>query len=101
MVLGSGNMGSFKKPGIVISSIRNNMEEMLRYHVEHKEFNELLAKRSLRIYIEQFDSNKNYLLFDEIDAYLNPSRELLAQIVEQYKQGYFTVFQELNNIIRN
>ncbi|QZA59262.1 tail-specific protease Tsp [Candidatus Rhabdochlamydia porcellionis] len=101
LILVSGNMGTFKKPGIAISSIRNNMEEMLRYHVEHKEFNELLAKRSLRIYIEQFDNNKNYLLFDEIDAYLNPSHELLTQMVEQYKQGYFTVFQELNNIIKN
>lgn len=101
LVLVSGNTGTFKKPGIAISSIRNNMEEMLRYHVEHKEFNELLAKRSLRIYIEQFDNNKNYLLFDEIDAYLNPSHELLTQVVEQYKQGYFTVFQELNNVIKN
>ena len=101
LVLVSGNTGAFKKPGIAISSIRNNMEEMLRYHVEHKEFNELLAKRSLRIYIEQFDNNKNYLLFDEIDAYLNPSHELLTQMVEQYKQGYFTVFRELNNIIKN
>ncbi|PWU16233.1 MAG: tail-specific protease [Chlamydiae bacterium] len=101
LILGSGNTGTFRKPGIVISSIRNNMEEMLHYHVEHKEFNELLAKRSLRIYIEQFDSNKNYLLFDEIDTYLNPSRELLTQMVEQYKQGHFIVFQELDKIIRN
>lgn len=101
LVLISGNTGTLKKPGIAVSSIRNNMEEMLHYHVEHKEFNELLAKRSLRIYIEQFDNNKNYLFFDEIDAYLNPSRELLAQMVEQYKQGYFTVFQELNNLIKN
>ncbi|KAG6559120.1 Tail-specific protease [Candidatus Rhabdochlamydia oedothoracis] len=101
LVLVSGNTGTFKKPSIAVFSIRNNMEEMLRYHVEHKEFNELLAKRSLRIYIEQFDNNKNYLLFDEIDAYLNPSHELLTQMVEQYKQGYFTVFQELNNIIKN
>ncbi|MGL4540703.1 MAG: S41 family peptidase [Candidatus Rhabdochlamydia sp.] len=101
LVLISGNTGTLKKPGIAISSIRNNMEEMLHYHVEHKEFNELLAKRSLRIYIEQFDNNKNYLFFDEIDAYLNPSKELLAQMVEQYKQGHFTVFQELNNIIKN
>lgn len=101
LVLISGNTGTLKKPGIAVSSIRNNMEEMLHYHVEHKEFNELLAKRSLRIYIEQFDNNKNYLFFDEIDAYLNPSKELLAQMVEQYKQGHFTVFQELNNIIKN
>lgn len=101
LVLMSGNTGTLKKPSIAVSSIRNNMEEMLHYHVEHKEFNELLAKRSLRIYIEQFDSNKNYLLFDEISAYLNPSQELLAQMVEEYKQGHFTVFQELNNIIKN
>lgn len=101
LILVSSNTEAFKKPGTAISSIRNNMEEMLRYHVEHKEFNELLAKRSLRIYIEQFDSNKNYLLFDEIDAYLNPSRELLIQMVEQYKQGYFTIFQDLNNVIKN
>lgn len=101
LILASSNIGTFKKPSAAASAIYNNMEEMLFYHVEHKEFNELLAKRSLRIYIEQFDNSKNYLLFDEIDAYLNPSRELLSQVVEQYKQGHFAIFQELNDVIRN
>lgn len=101
LVLVSSTTGLFTRSESAIPAVRNNMEEMLFYHVEHKEFSTLLAKRALRIYIEQFDSYKNYLLFDEIDPYLSPSQELLARVVREYKQGYFTTFQELNNIIKN
>ena len=38
------------------------MQEMLSYHVEFKEFSSLVVKRSFKIYLEQFDVEKNYLL---------------------------------------
>ena len=44
------------------SDVRTTMEEMLAYHVEYKTFSPQLAKRSLKIYLEQFDSEKFYLL---------------------------------------
>jgi hypothetical protein len=46
--------------------IRPNMQNIFNYHIENKEFSPFIVKRSFKIYLEQFDCEKLYLLKEEV-----------------------------------
>ncbi len=80
--------------------VKEAMEEMLAYHVEHKEFSPFLAKRSLKVYIQQFDSEKLYLLSSEVRPFVDPSNSQLKGIVQKYHQGDLSEYAALNQLIQ-
>ena len=80
--------------------IRLTMEEMLAYHVEYKEFSPLLARRSLKIYIEQFDPDKVYLLANEARPYTEPKEDRLKNVVQKYHQDDFSEYEGMNQVIQ-
>lgn len=82
------------------SSIRPTLENILEYHVEYKEFSPLLARRSVKIYFEQFDAYKTYLLASEVAPYLHLSDAQLNQIVASYQRGDFSAYESLGEIIQ-
>lgn len=79
--------------------IRPMMQEMLGYHVEFKEFSSLIAKRSFKLYLEQFDSEKSYLLADEANKFLEPSEKSADKAVDGYYNDDFSYYTNLNNLI--
>lgn len=82
------------------TDVRATMEEMFAYHVEYKEFSSLLARRSLKLYVEQFDSEKTYLLASEAKPYLDPKEERLNVVVQKYSRDDLSEFEGLNQIIQ-
>lgn len=80
--------------------VRRTTQVMLNHHVEYKEFSPLLARRSLKIFIEHFDSEKIYLTADEALAYLNPKDKDLKTIVTNYLKDDFTEYVALNQVIQ-
>jgi carboxyl-terminal processing protease len=82
------------------ANVRAAMEEMLAYHVEYKEFNSLLARRSLKIYMEQFDPEKIYLLSSESRPYLDPRDERLTTVVQKYYRDDLSEYDNLNKVIQ-
>lgn len=81
-------------------SLHNSMELMLEYHVEYKSFSSLLAKRSLKTYIEQFDPYKMYLTQNEADVYIRITEKKLQEVVEGYKHESYKIYEELNSVIQ-
>lgn len=82
------------------TDVRITMEEMLAYHVEYKEFSPLLARRTLKIYVEQFDSEKVYLLSSEARPYLDPKEDRLNAVVQKYSRDDLSEFDALNQVIQ-
>lgn len=82
------------------TDVRATMEEMLAYHVEYKEFSPMLARRCLKLYIEQFDPEKNYLLASETRPYLDPNQELINTTVKKYYRDDLSEYENLNQIIQ-
>lgn len=80
--------------------INSLMEEMLEYHVEHKAFSALLAKRSLKLFIDQFDVYKIYLLQSEIGRFSHLSESRLKEVVRDQQKGKYTVYEELSHLIQ-
>ncbi|QVL57554.1 MAG: PDZ domain-containing protein [Simkaniaceae bacterium] len=72
------------------------MDKMFTYHVENKEFSPLIAKRSLKIYIEQFDPDRIYLLRGEVEPYLGISSHQTKELINHYSKDEFPEFWNLN-----
>ncbi len=81
-------------------NVRMTMQGIFGYHVEYKEFSPLIAKRSLKIFIEQFDPDKVYLLVGEVKPYLEPKEEKIKAVIQKYYQDDLSEYQKLNQTIQ-
>ncbi|MCB1075382.1 MAG: PDZ domain-containing protein [Simkania sp.] len=82
-----------------LRDVRTTMDKMFTYHVENKEFSSLVVKRSFKIYIEQFDPDKIYLLKGEVDSFLSLTPKQINKIIHQYSQDKFPEYSNLNFLI--
>jgi carboxyl-terminal processing protease len=78
------------------SDIRNHLEEMFTYHVEYKELTPLLVKRSFKSYIEQFDSQKIYMLQSEVKKFFELTSTDIERILDNYSTDQFVDYERLN-----
>ncbi len=81
--------------------VRKTMQEMLAYHVEYKDFSPILARRSLKLYIQQFDMEKNYLFANEAKIFLDPRNERVQATARKYQKDDLAEFAEANQVIQN
>jgi carboxyl-terminal processing protease len=79
-----------------LQNVRPTMDKMFTYHVENKEFSPLVVKRSLKIYLEQFDPDRIYLLKGEVEPYLAVTPRQTEEIIEHYNKGEFPIYWNLN-----
>ena len=82
------------------SDVRGMFEEMLTLHVEYKEFSPALAKRAVRLFIEQFDPYRLYLLASEIQPFLDMEDHQLDIVVEAFYRDDFSVFESLSKVFQ-
>lgn len=83
------------------SDIRQVMERLFYFHIENKELSPLLVRRCFKLYIEQFDAEKAYLLDEEVLPYVQMSDQALAVTLHRMKNGDFRDFKELNRILQH
>ncbi|NGX39557.1 MAG: Tail-specific protease [Chlamydiae bacterium] len=72
---------------------------MLDFHVEHASLSPLLMQRAQKIYLEQFDSSKMYLLEDEVKGIESLSEKKIEKGIERYKKNDLTDFIALNVLV--
>ena len=81
------------------ANIRQNMQNIFHYHIENKTLSPTIVKRSFKIYIEQFDPDKIYLLKEEILAFLELDEAAVATIARHYEKDQFDEYLVLNSVI--
>jgi carboxyl-terminal processing protease len=81
------------------SDIRNYIEEIFSYHVENRTLTPLIVRRSFKIYIEQFDPGKIYLLKSEVKPYLELSDQQVEQIINRFYRDDYSDYMALNKMI--
>jgi carboxyl-terminal processing protease len=79
--------------------IRQNMQNIFHYHVENKELSPVIVRRSFKIYIEQFDPDKLYLLKEEVLPFLELQDKDVAKVAKQYEKDHFDEYIRLNNLL--
>src|SRR3569832_208494 len=82
-----------------VADIRNSMEEMFSYHVETKELTNALAKRSFKIYVDQFAPQRIYLTQAETKPFLDLNSSQLESIINHYYGDEYPEFTTLNKMI--
>jgi carboxyl-terminal processing protease len=82
-----------------ISDIPKVMERLFHFHIESKQMHPSLIRRSIKIYIEQFDSEKAYLLESEVAPYLNMSDTTVNAILGRIQTKNYSDFIELNDLM--
>lgn len=82
-----------KPPQLTPRDTRIKIEEILKAHVSHQSLTEELVGRALSNYLEELDPMKTYLLESEIDAWINPSQQFLAETLRRYNKEDFSPFE--------
>ena len=82
-----------------LGDISKVMERLLHLHIESKELTSTTIRRSIKLYIEQFDLEKAYLLESEVAPYLNMELSQVEAILSRLQQRNFSDFIELNEIL--
>jgi carboxyl-terminal processing protease len=83
-----------------IADINKIMQQIFDQHVNEKQISQKVIKHSLRIYIDQFDPYRIYLLESEVQPYLQLSDNEATEDVTEYNQGNFDEFKKLNVTIQ-
>lgn len=83
-----------------IDDIPKVMERLFTFHIESKEMTPLLVRRSMKLYIEQFDPEKAYLLSEEVEPYLNMSDEKAKEILANLQAHDYSDFIILNGLFQ-
>ena len=87
----------FSSPqSLKVEDIARVMERLHYFHIENKDLSPNLIRRSLKIYIEQFDYEKVYLLESEITFYLNLSDAQAAEIYHRVAAKDYSDFAALS-----
>lgn len=78
--------------------ISRAMERLYHFHIESKDLSPNLIRRSLKLYIEQFDFEKAYLLESEVAPYLNISQSRADEIYRRVASKDYSDFIALNQL---
>lgn len=80
--------------------VREILEEILSFHVEHSQIASVHFQRAFKIYLEHFDSAKMYLLDSEVKQFLHLSEATLERSVHAYNKDDLSPFVTLNMMVQ-
>jgi C-terminal peptidase (prc) len=86
---------------MALADIHRVMQKMFSYHIENKSLNAPLVRRCIKIYIEQFDPEKCYLLNQEAQPYLNLNESQVQAIIQRLQVQDYSDFFALNELINS
>lgn len=82
------------------SDISKVMQQIFEQQSDQKNITESIFKHSFKVYIDQFDPERIYLLELEVRPFLELSDAAIARVKEQYQRNQFTEFMNLNDVIQ-
>ena len=80
--------------------VKQVMREIMKQHVEQKNLSGAIVKNSFKVYIEQFDPERIYLLESEVAPYLNPSNTEINAVLKEWEKNEFKSYESLNALIQ-
>lgn len=84
------------------SHVREVMERLLEYHVDHEVVSSTVFERSLKVFLKNFDSERVYFLHKEVESFLSPSMSDLDQMTRDYYQDeILSSYRRLDAVIKS
>ena len=94
------SIGFAEPQNLKTADIRPILSRFFSYHIENKELNTTLVRRAIKIYIENFDPEKAYLLEGEISSYLNLNEKQAQKILNRFQKEDYSDFEALNELFQ-
>lgn len=82
-------------PELEPATVKSKLNEIMKAHVTYKKVNTLLVKRALENFIDELDPTKTYFIETDIHQWLEPSDEMLNQVLQEYEKGNFDTFEQI------
>lgn len=83
------------------SDIGKIMKQIFSQHVDKKDMTASILKNSFKVYIDQFDPERIYLLEEEVRPFLDVSDSDVERMMSEYQKGEYTEFRQINKTIEN
>jgi carboxyl-terminal processing protease len=80
--------------------VKKIMQQIFDQHVDQKHISSKLIRKSLKVYIDQFDPDRTYFMEAEVQPFLNPSVSGLDTYVKEYEESNFEIYEKLNTAIQ-
>ncbi|EFB42484.1 hypothetical protein pah_c005o009 [Parachlamydia acanthamoebae str. Hall's coccus] len=84
-----------KLPEITPEIAHAKLEEIMKSHASHHQLTPVLIKRVLANYMEELDPTKTYFIESDISAWMHPSDAQAEQILVDYQNRNFSVFEQI------
>ncbi|MEM1282814.1 MAG: S41 family peptidase [Chlamydiota bacterium] len=80
--------------------VKKVMTQIFNQHMQKKEITAEIINNSFKIYIDQFDPDRVYLLDNEVRSFTDLNKNEVRRILRQYQRNDFSAYQRLNNVIQ-
>lgn len=81
------------------NDVNRIMQQIFSQHVDKKEMSTTILRHAFKVYIDQFDPERIYLLNAEVQPYLEMDASTLNKVMSGYAQNKFEFFQRLDGVI--
>lgn len=88
-----------EKKALSAQDVKQVMREILKQNGNENNLTEKIIQNSFKIYINQFDPYRIYLLESEVSPYLDPSKEKIAEVMRGWQNNEFKAYERLNRVI--
>lgn len=88
-----------KLPEITPRQATAKLNEIMLQHATTKSLTPTLVKRALQNYLEELDPTKSYFIEPDIHQWLDPSDELINQVIKEYNRSDFKTFSNIQDVM--
>lgn len=91
---------AFAQQELTVKDVSQVMQGIFSEHVKYKEMTPELMQRAHKLFIDQFDPDRIYLLDSEVKPYLSLTPYKLKSLVKKFNSGEFPSFIEMNSLFQ-
>lgn len=99
-IVSLGSLCAAEPELLQMKDINKIMKQIFDQHVDKKEMSSSILKNSFKVYIDQFDPDRIYLLESEARPFLQMQDSEVAHLVDQYQESQFPEYMLLNDVIQ-
>lgn len=88
-----------KLPELTPALVKAKIQEIMKAHATYKMVNKEIIRRTLQNYLEELDPTKTYFIQSDIEQWLNPSDEMIDKVLNDFTNGRFDVFSQINEVM--
>lgn len=100
ILLGFGSLFAVEQELLKLTDVNKIMKQIFDQHVDKKEITSSILKNSFRVYIDQFDPDRIYLLDSEVRPFLQMQDSEIKRLIDQYQQSQFPEYLLVNDVIQ-